>query len=255
MSDPDRIGRLEVRAFLAALQSRKLGRNSLLRKVSALRSFCKFLRRNGALKKDPFLNVPIPKREKRLPRFLSETEVGALLQEPEKRGEFEKRDRAILELFYSSGIRREELSRLNVTDVDFVGGTIRVFGKRDKERIVPVGSTALEALMAYREERAPASTSDGIGEPLFVNRFGQRLSTDGIYLVVRRWSKRAGALKPVTPHVFRHSFATHLLDHGCDLRTVQTMLGHSSLAATQVYTHLSLEQLRKVYKKSHPRSS
>lgn len=249
LTEAERIDRRQARAYLADLQTKRMSRNSLLRKISSLRSFCRYLRRFGALKQDPFLNLPIPKKQKRLPRFLTESEVSDFLRGAERGSPFQKRDRAIIELFYSSGIRREELCRLSIADVDFVGGTIRVFGKRNKERIVPVGSAALEALKAHLDERKAYNGQDS----LFLNRFGNPLSVDGIYLVVRRWAKVAGGLKPVTPHVFRHSFATHLLDHGCDLRSVQAMLGHASLAATQIYTHVSLERLRKVYEKSHPR--
>jgi integrase/recombinase XerC len=246
---PETLDRARVREFIAALQADgALARATVLRKVSALRSFVRWLREQGALKGDPFANVPTPKRDKKLPKFLTESEMGDLLsQQPE--GPFRERDRALLELLYSCGLRRSELSGLNVGDVDFVSGFARVFGKGSKERLVPVGNRALGALREYLRRR---QSRDG-GEPLFTGPKGARLSPDGVAFVLRRWIKRSGYLKSVTPHVFRHSFATHLLDQGCDLRSVQEMLGHKNLATTQVYTHVSLERLRKVYSSAHPK--
>jgi len=247
------------------------------------------------LRQDPFLNVRLPKKQGRLPRFLSESETEQLLKAGGRRFPDEERDRAILELLYSSGLRRGEAVRLNVPDVDFVGEVVRVFGKGSRERLVPVGRHALEALRRYldrrpapdgsfrspppaptpfpsgaEDARPPASTAPPAptpfptapgtarfrspDAPLFLSHRGRRLSEAGIALVVRRWARRSGLLKPLTPHALRHSFATHLLDRGCDLRSVQEMLGHKSLSTTQVYTHVSLEHLKKVYQRSHPRS-
>lgn len=251
---PENISRAHVRAYLARLQQQKdgLSRNSLLRRISALRSFARHLREQGILKTDPFLNVPLPKKEARLPKFLTQTEMGSLLGasggSPER---FLARDRAVLELLYSSGLRRSEVSGLNVGDVDFMGGTARVFGKGSRERIVPVGNEALARIREYLKARAGAPA----GAPLFLNGRGGRLSDQGVAWILKRWIRASGWPKPVTPHVFRHSFATHLLDSGCDLRSVQEMLGHKSLATTQIYTHLSLEQLKKVYRRSHPKGA
>ena len=163
---------------------------------------------------------------------------------------FRIRDSAVLELLYSSGLRRSEVSGLNIGDVDFVGGTVRVFGKGSRERVVPVGDAALGRLRDYLKSRPGAPA----GAPLFLNGKGGRLSDQGVAWILKRWIRASGWPKPVTPHVFRHSFATHLLDHGCDLRSVQEMLGHKNLATTQVYTHLSLEQLKRVYGRSHPKA-
>lgn len=252
-SEPSALDRRHIRAYLAHLQSRKLQRNSLLRKVSSLRAFCRYLRDIEALRGDPCLNLPFPRKQARLPRFLSESEVRFLL-DAEGRS---KRDLALLELLYSCGLRRGELSRLDVEDLDPIGGLLRVFGKGARERLVPVGEKALARLREYLAERSgPRGLSPGPGRgiPLFMNARGRRLSQEGVALVVRRWARRAGFLKPLTPHMFRHSFATHLLDHGCDLRSLQEMLGHRSLATTQVYTHMSLEHIKKVYRRSHPRA-
>ncbi len=249
---PSDLSRSHVRAYLAQLQKDEgLARSSLLRRISALRSFARHLRETGALKTDPFLNVPMPKKESRLPKFLTETEMGSLLgaSAPAGAPTLRARDRAVLELLYSSGLRRSEVSSLNVADVDFMSGTVRVFGKGSRERIVPVGGEALKCLRDYLKSRGAAPA----GAPLFLNARKDRLSDQGVAWLLKRWVRAAG-LKPVTPHVFRHSFATHLLDKGCDLRSVQEMLGHKNLATTQIYTHLSLEQLKRVYKQSHPKA-
>lgn len=252
---PEEIDRAVVRSFVAGLQAdASFSRSSVLRKISAVRAFTRFLRERKALSRDPFLQVPMPKRTKTLPKFLTEKEVEELLaaavRSAEKLGH---RDRAIVELLYSSGLRRSEISTLNVGDVDFMSGFVRVFGKGSKERLVPAGSAALNALRAYLKTR-PGHTDGqgGGGQPLFLNERGTRLTHDGIALVVRRWAREAKFSKKVTPHMLRHSFATHLLNGGCDLRSVQEMLGHKNLATTQVYTHLSLERLKKAYSDAHP---
>ena len=245
------LDRAHIRRHLAELQSGESSRATVLRKASALRSFVKFLRAEGELKRDPFLGVPLPKRTRSLPKFLTEAEMQEVLSAPTSGGDAAaERDRALIELLYSSGLRRSEISTLNVGDVDFLSGTIRVFGKGSKERIVPVGNEALARLRAcLRSRGAPAD-----GEPRFVNARGGRLSAEGVVFVVRRWVRRSSLLKKVTPHVFRHSFATHLLNRGCNIREVQEMLGHADLNTTQIYTHVSLQKLQDVYKSSHPRS-
>ncbi|OGR96604.1 MAG: hypothetical protein A2V88_01740 [Elusimicrobia bacterium RBG_16_66_12] len=243
------IDRSHIRRHLAELQSGTSARATVLRKASALRSFVLFLRREGGLSRDPFLGVPLPKRTRCLPKFLTEAEMSEILAAPASAGAGSERDRALIELLYSSGLRRAEVSTLNVGDADFLSGTVRVFGKGSKERIVPVGESALKCLRAYLRSRGGPSD----GEPLFTNLRGARISQDGVMFLVRRWIKKSSLLKKVTPHVFRHSFATHLLNHGCDIRVVQEMLGHASLRTTQIYTHVSLDRLRDVYKGAHPR--
>ncbi|MHB2026226.1 MAG: tyrosine-type recombinase/integrase [Elusimicrobiota bacterium] len=166
-------------------------------------------------------------------------------------GRFSKRDRAVLELLYSSGIRRCEVSRLNIGDVDFFSGIARVLGKGSAERLAPVGEKALRALREYLDIRPRAQG----GDPLFLNWRGQRLSEQGVAVVIKRWIAHSRWPKKITPHVFRHSFATHLLNRGCDLRSVQEMLGHKNLATTQIYTHLTLDRLKKVYRQAHPRAA
>lgn len=250
IAGPADVDRGVVRSFIAALQAdAALSRATVLRKISAVRAFTRFLRERKALKLDPFLQVAIPKRQKTLPKFLSEAELGELLSAAVRGAEkLGHRDRAIVELLYSSGLRRSELAGLNVGDVDFMSGFVRVFGKGSKERLVPVGSAALGAMREYLKSRADR----GGGQPLFLNKVGGRLTHDGVALVVRRWAREARFGKKVTPHMLRHSFATHVLNGGCDLRQVQEMLGHKNLATTQIYTHLSLERLKKAYSESHP---
>ncbi|MBI4370749.1 MAG: tyrosine-type recombinase/integrase [Elusimicrobia bacterium] len=247
---PDALERSHVRRWLADLQSGAAARASVLRKASALRSFARFLREEGELKADPFLGVVLPKKVRPLPRFLTESEMEQVLSAPMGADAGSRRDRALVELLYSSGLRRAELAALNVGDVDFLSGTARVLGKGSKERVVPVGDGALRSLRAALRDRPGA----GGGEPLFSNARGGRLTTDGVLFLVRRWTRRCALLKNVTPHVFRHSFATHLLDRGCGIRLVQEMLGHASLQTTQLYTHVSLRRLQEVYRAAHPRS-
>jgi site-specific recombinase XerD len=249
---PGDLDRAHIRRHLAELQSGKSSRATVLRKASALRSFVKFLRAEGELKRDPFLGVPLPKRTRSLPKFLTEAEMEEVLAAPAPGGDpASERDRGVVELLYSSGLRRTEVSTLNVGDVDFLSGTLRVFGKGSKERIVPVGGEALGRLRGYLRSRGgPAD-----GEPLFASLRGARLSSEGVAFVVRRWVKRSSLLKKVTPHMFRHSFATHLLNRGCNIREVQEMLGHADLNTTQIYTHVSLQKLQEVYKGAHPRGS
>ncbi|MBI5624539.1 MAG: tyrosine-type recombinase/integrase [Elusimicrobia bacterium] len=272
---PEGLSRLHLRGYMASLQGLK--RNSILRKVSTLRSWIRYLQENGAVKEDPFTKIASPKKEARLPKFLTEAEMGELLDgEAGLPPETRERDRAILELLYSSGLRRSELSSLNVGDVDFLSGLVRVFGKGRRERIVPVGAKALSRLRDHLRRRGhgsePPSAEGGRpapsgawppmartggrlagSAPLFVNSRGERLTDAGVAWVLKRWLGRIKAFKRVTPHAFRHSFATHLLDRGCDLRQVQEMLGHKSLATTQIYTHVSLERLKKIYNDAHPR--
>lgn len=246
------LSRVHVRGYLAVLQKSSLKRSSVLRHISALKSLVRYLRGQKVLARDPFLALVLPKHERRLPRFLTEGEMEDLLvRGAPPKSPARERDRAIMELLYSSGLRRAEISALNRGDVDYLGGFVRVLGKGNRERLVPVGDRALTALREYT--RLDARRQGPAPEPLFNSR-GRRLSGSGVARVVDQWALRAKWLKPVSPHAFRHSFATHLLNRGCDLRSVQEMLGHKSLATTQVYAHVSLERLKKVYEQSHPSS-
>ncbi len=254
----EKCDRAVLRSYLAELQDKPYRRSTLLRKHMSLRSFFHFLRREGVLSHDPFLTLGVPKPEKRMPAFLSEKEAERLLSPRGTAGRgWTRRDGAILEALYSTGLRVGELTSLNVEDVDFWNGTLRTLGKGGRERVAPVGEKALEALRDYLKERGldPLSRSSGPrARPLFVNRRGGRLTARSVHSLVARWARAAGVEKPVHPHTLRHSFATHLLDRGCDLRSVQEMLGHKNLSTTQIYTHLTAERLKKIYEKSHPRS-
>ena len=250
--EPGRIERLHVRAYLAGLQQGKLARASVLRRMASLRSFVKWLRAGGVLKGNPVFGVPLPKRGRPLPKFLTESEMTEIFDAPVKAGDgAAARDRALLELIYSSGLRRSEAVSLNVGDIDFLSGTVRVFGKGSKERIVPVGTAALEALREFLGARKAVADS----EPVFVNKRQERLSENGLAFVLDRWIRRTALSKRITPHVLRHSFATHMMNRGCDIRLVQELLGHASLQTTQIYTHVSLERMKEVYKDSHPRAA
>ena len=259
VDSPQKIERMEVRGYIAFISEHKVARNTLLRKISAVRSFLSYLFSSGEMENDPFELITIPKTEKRLPRFLTEGEVGRLedsnappqVNAEEKSYLFAARDFAVLTLMYSSGLRRSEVSGLNIGDLDFYGGFARVTGKGSKERLVPVGDKALKALRVYLDTR-PQLTQPGL--PLFLNHMNTRLTGAGIAFIIKKMARRARFARTLNPHAIRHSFATHLLDHGCDLKSVQEMLGHKNLATTQIYTHVSLERLKEVYDKSHPRA-
>lgn len=249
--EPGGIERVHVRAFLAGLRKEGgLARASILRRMAALRSFVKFLRSAGLLKGNPVFGVPLPKRGRPLPKFLTENEMAELMAVPaSSRAAQRPRDRALIELIYSSGLRRAEVVSLNCGDIDYMSGTVRVFGKGSKERVVPVGNGALRCLRSYLEGRRKEDA-----EPVFLGPSGKRLSDAGLVFILTRWVKASALKKRITPHVLRHSFATHLMNRGCDIRMVQEMLGHVSLQTTQIYTHISLDRMKEVYRDSHPRS-
>lgn len=258
-ASPKNLDRLLMRGYIASISDRKVSRNTLLRKISAVRSFLHYLLETGQLETDPFDLITIPKKEKRLPRFLTEGEIGRLqdynrpeeVDAREKTYYFALRDYALFELVYSSGLRRSEAAGMNIGDLDLYSGFARVLGKGSRERLVPVGEKALNAIREYLATR-PKPLAHGL--PLFLNHKNTRLSGTGIALIFRKMAKRARFARPMNPHSVRHSFATHLLDHGCDLKSVQEMLGHKNLQTTEIYTHVSLERLKEVYDKAHPRS-
>lgn len=256
---PAALDRPLLRGYISFIAEKKVSRNTLLRKISAVRSFLGYLRETGAMEGDPFDLITIPRKEKRLPRFLTEGEVGKLqdynrpeeVDAREKNYYFALRDFALFELVYSSGLRRSEASGLNIGDLDFYSGFVRVMGKGSRERLIPVGEKALAALREYLDTR-PKPLVHGL--PLFLNSMNGRLTGAGMALVFKRMARRARFARPVNPHSVRHSFATHLLDRGCDLKSVQEMLGHKNLQTTEIYTHVSLERLKEVYEKAHPRA-
>ncbi len=256
--EPAEIDSLAIRAFVADLHRRGIARSSVARKLATLRSFFRYLCREGVLQANPAKLVPTPKLPKRLPAYLSVDEVDRLLVSPSDEDPAGARDLAILELFYASGIRLSELTGLDVRDMDIRESLVRVRGKGNKERIVPVGSKAIAALRRYlgwRSELVQGSKR-AMPEPLalFLNRQGGRLSQRGAARIVLKYLNRSGLGPKITPHGLRHSYATHLLQAGADLRAIQELLGHSRLSTTQRYTHLNLDHLMEVYDKAHPRA-
>lgn len=247
--DFGRLNETSVRAYISWLYTRN-SRTSISRKLASVRTFFEFLVRKGMVKSNLAKLVPTPRGEKRLPTFLTVDEVVKLLS-TEAGDEHSTRDIALLELLYSSGLRVSELVGIDLNDIDLKNLTVKVMGKGGKERIVPVGSKAAEALNKYLRERLDMNPS---GDHLFVNTRGDRLNVRSVDRVIRKYATLAGIPKNVSPHVLRHTFATHLLGGGADLRAIQEMLGHKSLSTTQRYTHTSIEKLMEIYDKTHPRA-
>ena len=247
----EKVDYLFLRKYLAILKEKRLGTRSVGRHLSTLRSFFRFLTKDGYLKSNPILSLSSPKQEKHLPSFLTEDEVAKLIESAfakDEEDEMGLRDRAILETFYSTGIRISELVGLNYQDLDFIGGIVKVLGKGRKERIVPIGDRAIKAIRAYTEMKKKEE------EAVFLNKNGKRISTRGVRNIVGKYIRIAGTKQGVSAHTFRHSFATHLLNRGADLRSVQELLGHANLSTTQIYTHLTTDRLKSVYDKAHPRA-
>lgn len=246
-----------IRAFLASLYREKLRKATISRKVAALRSFYRYLLREGKVRFNPAELVQSPRCEKYIPVVLSADEVLSMLQVNFPGDAAGLRDRAIVELFYSAGIRLSELTGLNIADVDFAGGLIRVRGKGRKERIVPIGTPAIQAVEASLHrwaELAAKGRLAGSDEPLFLSSRGMRMNPRGVARVVEKAVRASGIGRTISPHALRHTFATHLLDAGADLRSIQEMLGHRSLSTTQKYTTVSVNRLMEVYDRSHPRA-
>ncbi|MBI1823929.1 MAG: tyrosine recombinase XerC [Nitrospirae bacterium] len=242
-----------VRGYLSFLYSRKVKKVSTARKLAALRSYFHYLQKEGKIEINPAKLVATPKQDKPLPRVLSIEEAVHLVQSPASKTPFDLRDRAILETIYSTGIRAEEAVRLNIEDLHSKEKLIKVRGKGKKERIVPIGAPAIAAIDKYLEQFR-LETRYGEGKPLFLNRFGGRLTTRSLGRIVAKYSSSMGDAMRISPHGLRHSYATHLLDNGADLRSIQELLGHATLSTTQRYTHLSMEHLVRVYDDAHPRS-
>jgi len=252
---PDSVDALAIRSFLASQARSGLGRQSQARSLSALRSLFRFACREGTLTRNPAEGVRSPKQTKSLPRHLRPGEVENLLDAAAGEEPLTRRDSAILELLYASGLRVSELAGLDWPDLDLEARTLRVMGKGGKERMVPFGTPAAQALTRWLEVwdeiRDP---SRGQSEPVFLNYRGSRLSARSIRRIIDRYVEKAALAAGVHPHTLRHTFATHLLEGGADLRTIQELLGHSSLSTTQRYTHIELERLLQVYREAHPRA-
>jgi len=245
----------DIRAYLAFLNNKDYSKSTIARKLATLRSFYKFLVKRGRLNSNPVTPVRTPKQDKKLPRFLEYEEVKRLLETPPVDNWLGARDRAILETLYSTGIRVSELVGLNMDDIDFLGEVAHIRGKGKKERIAPISSSALQTIqhyMEYRNKRAQ-SNANFDSKVLFVNKHGRRLSTRSVRRKMDKYLKMAGLDPAISPHTLRHSFATHMLNNGADLRSVQELLGHQSLSTTQIYTHLGTSKLKEVYENAHPR--
>lgn len=245
----EQVDRLDLRRHLGGLRARGLALATVARKVAALKAFFRFLAQAGRLPRDPAGALRTPRRARLLPRVLTEEEVTRLLEGPFPADFFGRRDRALLEVLYSTGMRVSELVALRLKDLDLESGQGRVLGKGRKERMVFLGSAALKALEAWLPERGRRTRG---GATLFLNRRGGALTTRRVHQILTALAAERGLPGPVSPHTLRHSFATHLLGRGADLRVVQELLGHASLAATQIYTHLGLARLREIYEKAHP---
>jgi integrase/recombinase XerC len=264
---------IHVRAFLADLHDRGNAKASAARKLSAIRAFGRYLRREGVIEGDPAALVGTPRREVRIPNHLAVGEMERLLDAPDTAAPLGRRDKAILELFYASGLRLSELAGLDLDDVNLASRVVRVLGKGRKERIVPFNQPTSEALRAWLRDRAafvPAALpGDGVParrrgakepysrrtrEPLFLNYQGGRLSTRSVDKIVRRYARESNTRQGISPHALRHSFATHLLEAGADLRAIQELLGHARLSTTQRYTHVNAAQLIATYRKAHPKA-
>jgi integrase/recombinase XerC len=253
-----------IRSFMADLYRQGQSRASVARKLSALRSFVRFLRREGLIETDPAVLAVAPRREQKIPAHLSVEEMSRLLDAPDGASALGRRDRAILELFYASGLRLSELVALDLEDVNLSGRIVRVAGKGRKERLVPFNTTAQKALRAWYVDRAKLRSFGAIGartrtsrfegDPLFVNARGARLTGRSVQRLVARYVASCSTRFGISPHALRHSFATHLLQHGADLRAIQELLGHVQLSTTQRYTHVNAAQLLEVYRKTHPRA-
>lgn len=244
----ERMDYFQLRKYLADMRVKEYRPRTLARKLSALRSFFKFLQREGHIKNNPAQLLTTPKLDKKLPNFLSETEIVSLLEVPQKDKEAGLRDRAILETLYSSGLRVSELVGLNMENVDFISNLVKVMGKGKKERLVPIGNQALAAIKDYVDHRKRKSNI------VFLNKNGTRLTAKSVCDITHKYIKLTSVNRNISPHVLRHSFATHLLNRGADLRSVQELLGHVNLSTTQIYTHVTTDRLKSVYDKAHPRA-
>ena len=256
--DLRQVDHITIREWLSRLHSEQKTKASIARKLAALRTFFQFLVREGVIELNPAKLVSTPRLEKKLPKHLSIEEAIKFIETPDKETDIGKRDAAMLELLYATGVRVSELTKMDVKDVDFKNRLIRVSGKRRKERIVPFGEPALEALRSYLDVRERylnnAQVSEREDQALFLNYQGTRISPRSVGRMVEKYIRICAGMHDISPHALRHSFATHLLDSGADLRDIQELLGHARLSSTQIYTHVSMEKLVDVYDKAHPKA-
>ncbi len=249
------INKMRIISFIISLKEKQYASTTVARKVAAVKSFFHFLVAEGVIKNDPTENLDSPKVGKSLPHTLAVEEVDELLEQPSRLSTPEAlRDKAMLELLYATGMRVSELTSLNLDDINLASGYVRCLGKGSKERIVPVGFQAVRAVEQYLEQGRPQIARRQSQNALFLNHRGERLTRQGFWLIVKAYAKQAGISTGITPHTLRHSFATHMLNSGADLRSVQELLGHANISTTQIYTHLTSERMREVYDQAHPRA-
>lgn len=250
----DAVSRQTVVSYLLYLQNQGKATATIARRLAALKAFYQFLVRENYVQGDPTAKLESPKLQRRLPRVLTIAEVESILSQPDPRYAGGLRDKAMLEVLYATGIRVSELVALRIEDVNLDSAFLRCLGKGSKERVVPIGSVAISALRNYLDHGRPKLVRVTDETALFINHHGHRLTRQGFWKIVKKYADEAHVDKDITPHTLRHSFATHLLENGADLRSVQEMLGHADISTTQIYTHLTQGKLREVYAKSHPRA-
>ncbi|MCF6093466.1 site-specific tyrosine recombinase XerD [Microaerobacter geothermalis] len=246
--------RTHIISFLMDQQKKGKATSTISRNLVSIRSFYQFLTKERILEKDPSLHLESPKIDKKLPKVLSVQEVELLLHAPSLDDTLGLRDKAMLELLYATGIRVSELVSLNLGDVNLGMGFIKCFGKGSKERIIPLGKVSIRMMAYYLERSRPHLKKKVEVDALFLNHHGKRLTRQGFWKIIKKYAKSTGIKKEITPHTLRHSFATHLLENGADLRAVQEMLGHADISTTQIYTHITKTRLKEVYARSHPRA-
>jgi integrase/recombinase XerD len=247
------VSKFHIRGFLLVLRSKNLNAKSIVRNLVAIRTFFRFLVQEGVLESNPVEDLESPKVARTLPEILTLKEIEQILEQPDLQTPLGIRDRAMLETLYATGMRVSELTQLPIHQVNLEGGYVLLYGKGSKERVVPLGSEAINWITVYLKT-ARGILSKGKGNPsLFINRSGKGMSRQGFWKNLKDYARRAGLRKRITPHLLRHSFASHLLERGADLRSVQMMLGHSDISTTQIYTHVTGERLKKVHKQYHPR--
>lgn len=251
-SGVDSVNYLFLRKYLAHMKEKNYSKRTIARKLASLRSFFKFLYREGHIKTNPAAGIATPKLDKKLPVFLDVNEISILIEAPGDKDLTGLRDRAIMEMLYSTGMRVSELVGTNLNNIDFISGVVKVFGKGKRERLVPIGDKALGAIRNYLDKRGAAKLNDP--KVVFLNKGGGRLTDRSVRRIIEKYIKKVSMREGVSPHTLRHSFATHLLNRGADLRSVQELLGHMNLSTTQIYTHVTTQRLKEVYDKAHPRA-
>lgn len=248
-----KISKNDITNFMLAQKDKGISTNSIVRRLAAIRMFHRFLAREKILKNDPSGLIDSPRLWKKIPDTLSLNEVNALLSQPDVRGKQGSRDKAILETLYATGMRVSEAVNLKLDSVNLDIGFLRCIGKANKERIIPLGTKAINSIKRYLEISRPSLLKKKQSEFLFLNRFGKKISRQSLWKLVKKYAHQARIRKPIRPHTLRHSFATHLLERGADLRSVQEMLGHANISTTQIYTHINKERLKTIHRMFHPR--